>query len=781
MITPQRVEITHTEGVSGQSSRTVGQILRANVLTRFNALIGALCALVLVFGSPIDALFGLIIVVNSAVGVIQELRAKRTLDRLALVGRAPVRVRRDGKEVEVAPEQVVLDDVVLLATGEKAPVDGDVVESDNLEIDESLLTGESDPVDKAPGDRVLSGSFAVAGSGAFRATKVGDDAYAAKIAADAGRFSLAHSELYQGINRFLGLLTWVIVPVGALLVIAQFTRGSSVSDAVIGSVAGVVPMIPEGLVLMTSVAFAVGVIRLGRRRCLVQELPAVEVLARVDTLCLDKTGTLTEPGMRLRAIEPLPDQDEERLRAVLAALVQADERPNATLQAVGAAVGPAPSWPVREKQAFSSARKYSGADFDGHGAWLLGAPEVLLPSSSEAASSEASSGAGSSEVSSSEAASSDARDRASALAAEGLRVLALVSAPSLSTSDGRSPVALIVLEQKLREAAPATLKYFGEQDVTVKVISGDNAAAVGAIAGQVGVPGSGDPCDARTLPDGGDDLADAVERHAVFGRVTPHQKREFVRTLHGRGHVVAMTGDGVNDALALKEADLGIGMGSGSGATRAVAKVVLLDDDFSVLPSVLAEGRRVLANIERVANLFLTKTAYSILLALAVGVAQLPFPFLPRHVTLVASLTIGIPGFFLALAPSNERARPGFVPRVLRFAIPAGVACAAATFVAYALARAVGGTSLAADRSTATLTLFLVAWWVLLLVARPLNGWKIGLLAASAGAFALVALVPPLARIAALSVTDPGNDAIGVLCATAAATALTWVVAKLRR
>ncbi|MCP2322572.1 cation-transporting ATPase E [Hamadaea flava] len=743
--------------VAGRGSRTVGQIVRANVLTRFNALIGALCALVLVFGSPIDALFGLIIVVNSAVGVIQELRAKRTLDQLALVGRAPVRVRRDGKEAEVPPEQVVLDDVVLLATGEKAPVDGEVVESDHLEIDESLLTGESDPVDKATGDRVLSGSFAVAGAGAFRATKVGDDAYAAKIAADAGRFSLAQSELYQGINRFLRLLTWVIIPVGALLVIAQFTRGSSVSEAVIGSVAGVVPMIPEGLVLMTSVAFAVGVIRLGRRRCLVQELPAVEVLARVDTLCLDKTGTLTEPGMRLRTIEPIDGQDEGRLRTVLSALVQSDDRPNATLQAVGDAVGQAPSWRVREKQVFSSARKYSGADFDGQGAWLLGAPEVLLPAGSSTAK------------------------RAGELAAQGLRVLVLTTAPSLSSSDGRTPAALIVLEQKLRAAAPATLKYFAEQDVTVKVISGDNAAAVGAIAGQVGVPGSGDPCDARTLPTGGDDLVAAVEQHAVFGRVTPQQKREFVEALRGRGHVVAMTGDGVNDALALKEADLGIGMGSGSGATRAVAKVVLLDDDFSVLPSVLGEGRRVLANIERVANLFLTKTAYSILLALAVGVAQLPFPFLPRHVTLVASLTIGIPGFFLALAPSSERARPGFVPRVLRFAIPAGIACATATFVAYALARAVGGTSLEADRSTATLTLFLVAWWVLLLVARPLNGWKIGLLAASAGAFALVALVPPVAEIAALTVGDLSNDGIGVLCAVAASAALTWVVAKLRR
>ena len=725
---------------ASRNSRSVTEILRANLLTRFNALIGALCALVLIFGSPIDAVFGLVIVVNSAVGVVQELRAKRMLERLAVVGRAPVRVRRDGVEVAVAPEQVVVDDLVLLAAGERLPVDGVVATSDELEIDESLLTGESDPVAKLSGDEVLSGSFAVAGAGSFTATRVGSDAYAARLVAEASRFSLANSELYQGINRFLRYLTWVVVPVALLLVVRQFTGGESVPDAVVGSVAGVVPMIPEGLVLMTSVAFAVGVIRLARRRCLVQELPAVELLARVDTLCLDKTGTLTEPGMTLREIVPVDPDREALVRPVLAALGAAEAKPNPTLRAIADAVGAPPAWRTEETEPFSSARKYSGAAFADHGSWLLGAPEVLLASDDQQ------------------------RRAAEDLARQGLRVLALVSCSTLDSND-RQAAALIVLEQRLRAEAKPTLRYFGEQGVAVKVISGDNAASVGAIAAKLGVEGASEPVDARTLPSGGDALADAVDAHSVFGRVTPQQKRSFVSALRSRGHVVAMTGDGVNDALALKDADLGVAMGSGSGATRAVAKVVLLDDDFTVLPRLVAEGRRVLANIERVANLFLTKTVYSIVLALLVGLAHFPFPFLPRHVTLVATLTIGVPGFFLALAPSNERARSGFVPRVLRFAIPAGLTCAVTTFASYAVARANTASGLEADRSSATLTLFLVAFWVLAVVARPYNVWRAGLVASMAGCFLLVIAVPWTSRIAQLSYGDLVNDLTALGCA----------------
>jgi cation-transporting ATPase E len=744
----QRAAAGQANITPSRSSRTVAQILRANLLTRFNALIGALAALVLAFGHPIDSLFGLVVVFNSAIGVVQELRAKRTLDRLAVLARVPVRVRRDGREQLVEPEEVVAGDLVLLVTGDRLPVDGELVAGDGLEIDESLLTGEAEPVTHEAGDEVLSGSFVVAGSGAFTATKVGRDSYAAGLVAEASAFSLARSELYQGINRFLRYLTWIIVPVGALLVVRQLTGDQSFPDSVVSSVAGVVPMIPEGLVLMTSIAFAVGVVRLGRRRCLVQELPAVEILARVDTLCLDKTGTLTEPGMALTRVVPADGAPPEgRLRQVLAALVAADSSPNPTIRAVAEGVGPPPGWTVHTTQPFSSARRYSGATFTGQGSWLLGAPDVLLPAGDRL------------------------RTEAEELAGRGLRVLALASGSG--PDGGRTGVALVVLEQKLRSAAAGTLRWFASQDVAAKVVSGDNAASVGAIARQLDLPGADRPVDARQLPEEEPTrLGEALEAHSVFGRVTPHQKRAFVRALRARGHTVAMTGDGVNDALALKDADLGIAMGSGSGATRAVAKVVLLDNDFASLPQVLGEGRRVLANIERVANLFLIKTVYSIILAVLVGLAHLPYPFLPRHITLIAALTIGIPAFFLALAPSDERARPGFVARVLRFAVPAGTVCAAASFAAYLFARDETH-HLASQRSVAAITLFLVAFFALTLVARPLSGWKLAMLGTLSGAFAAVLAVPAARQVAELEIPGPRN-AMVVLAVALAAGALLY-------
>ncbi|HEY8471622.1 MAG TPA: HAD-IC family P-type ATPase [Natronosporangium sp.] len=751
----QRTAAGQVNTAPARDTRTIGQILRANLLTRFNALIGALAVLILIFGHPVDALFAWVIVFNSGIGVVQEIRAKRTLDRLAVLARAPVRVRRDGRELSIPPEDVVLGDLILLAPGDKIPVDGEVAIAEELEIDESLLTGESDPVVKEPGEQVLSGSFVVAGAGAFTATKVGADAYAAKLVAEVSAFSLAQSELYQGINRFLKYLTWIIAPVGAVLVARQLTSDQSFPDAVVSSVAGVVPMIPEGLVLMTSVAFAVGVIRLGRRRCLVQELPAVEILARVDTLCLDKTGTLTEPGMVLQEIE-YADGAPDGVAGVLAAMVAADPNPNQTMQAIGAGLPPPPDLSVTETIPFSSARKYSGVAFASAGSWLLGAADVLL------------------------APGDPIRARAEALAADGLRVLALVQVPSLA-SEQRRAVALVVLAQKLRAAAADTLRWFAEQDVDAKVISGDNAVAVGAIARQLGLAGADRPVDARQLPDDPAPLAEALERHSVFGRVTPHQKRSFVGALQSRGHLVAMTGDGVNDVLALKDADLGIAMGSGSGASRAVAKVVLLDDDFTVLPAVLGEGRRVLANIERVANLFLTKTVYSLVLGLSIAIAGLPFLMLPRHGTLINAVTIGIPAFFLALAPSNERARGGFVPRVLRFAIPAGIICALASFTAYLIARSRPELDTTGQRSVATITLFLVAFFVLVLIARPLALWKLGLLAAMATGFGLVLAVPAAREVASLQVPEPSLAAVIIALAAGAAVLLVVVRSLLAR
>jgi cation-transporting ATPase E len=758
-LTPAEVARRRASGqvneVTVGSARSVWSIVRANVLTRFNAIIGVLLVVVLVFGQPQDALFGLVIVVNSSVGIVQELRAKRTLDSLALLEQAPVRVRRDGGDVAVAPQELVIDDLVLLATGAKVPVDGDLLQTEGLEVDESLLTGEADPVTKRPGNQLLSGSFVVAGSGVLRATRVGDGAYANHLVETARRFQLASSELMTGINRILRVITWVIAPVGLLLVVGQLWSARSLAEAMVGSVAGIVPMVPEGLVLLTSVAFAVGVIRLGRRRCLVQELPAVEVLARVDLLCLDKTGTLTAPEMDLVELRLADQSTAQQARQALAALANLDPAPNATMRAIAAA-GPAGDWSPTATVPFSSARKYSAAQFDGRGGWVLGAADVVLP------------------------AGDPQRGQAEALGAGGLRVLALgrLSDGPLSADHPLGtvrPVALVVLRQRLRPEAAQTLRYLGEEGIGVKVFSGDNAASVGAIAGVLQIPGAAEPVDARNLPDEPAELAAELDSHAVFGRVTPEQKRAFVKLLRARGHTVAMTGDGVNDALALKDADLGIAMGSGSPATRAVAKVVLLDDSFAAMPQVLAEGRRVLGNIERVASLFLVKTAYSLVLAVLVGLGHVPFPFLPRHVTLIGSLTIGIPGFFLALAPNHERARPGFVPRVLRFAVPAGLACALAAFLAYGLARMNDASDQTADRSTATLSLFLAATWVLALIARPYTWWRAALVVAMVVCFALAAAVPFAARFFALDLSNPVDDAVAFACAAVAAAIITVV------
>jgi cation-transporting ATPase E len=727
----ERVAAGQTNDVPSRTSRSVGQIVRANVLTRFNAIVGVLFAVILVIGPIQDGLFGFVIIINTLIGIVQELRAKRTLERLAIVGEARPRVRRDGAVVELAPNAVVLDDVIDLGPGDKIVVDGVVLAAESLEVDESLLTGESDPVHKQPGDPLLSGSFVTVGTGAQRATKVGREAYAAQLAEEASRFTLVDSELRAGINTILRVITYLLVPAAALIIWSQFrTAGSDVDDALRGMVAALVPMVPEGLVLLTSIAFAVGVVRLGARQCLVQELPAIEGLARVDVVCADKTGTLTENGMRLAEVRAWGD--DAGLRDALGALAAADPRPNASLVAVAEGC-PDPGWTPTSTVPFSSARKWGGASFAEHGGWVLGAPDVLLgPESAERAEAEQT-GAG------------------------GLRVLLLARVDGVPTADALGPVtpcALVVLEQRVRPEAAGTLAYFAEQDVTVKVISGDNALSVGAVATSLGLPRAESPVDARTLADA--DLADALESGTVFGRVTPAQKREMVGALQSRGHTVAMTGDGVNDVLALKDADIGVAMGSGSPATRAVAQIVLLDNSFATLPYVVAEGRRVIGNIERVANLFLTKTVYSVFLAIAIGAIGVPYPFLPRHLTLIGSLTIGIPAFFLALAPNLERARTGFVRRVLRLSVPAGVVAGIVTFVTYLVVRTDAGATEIQQSTAAVTALFVVATWVLVVVARPFVWWKVVMIGFTIAAFCY-ALFLPIFFGQAFWQLDPGH------------------------
>jgi len=727
-------------------TRTYGQIVRANVVTRFNLLLGSLLAVILVVGPIQDALFGIVLVANTLLGIVQEVRAKWTLERLELVNAPRATVLRDREQRQIQVGEVVLDDLLEVGPGDQVVVDGKVLDSTGLEVDESMLTGESEPVGKSPGEEILSGSFVVAGGGSYRATRVGGDAQAARLAERARRFTLARSELRAGIDRIITMVTWVLIPTAALLFASQLiTQHQDLRSGLRGAVAGSVAMVPEGLVLLTSVTFAVSVVRLGRRQVLVQELPAVETLARVDVLCFDKTGTITAGDLAVQDVVPLGDRPAGAGAVALGAIAAADPNPNATLRAIAAAYPAPDGWEATKVVPFSSARKWSAASFEGHGDFVLGAPEVLLAA-----------GGGTDR---------ELLRRTEAIAVEGRRVVLLAAAPEPVANGelpgGLEPAAFVVLGDRVRADAAPTIAYFRDQGVRTKVLSGDHPRTVATVARQVGIPGADEPVDARSLPTDPAALAGLLERRSVFGRVVPDQKQAMVAALHTRDHVVAMTGDGVNDVLALKDADLGIAMGNGSPASRAVAQLVLLSSRFATLPDVVAEGRRVIANIERVAKLFVTKTVYATALAVAVGIARLPFPFLPRQLTLVGSLTIGIPGFFLALEPNLRRARPDLVRRVLAFAVPAGLVAAGATLIAYWLAHRSPSVPLDQARTTATITLTGAGLEVLWSLSRPLNALRVTILASMVGALVGVLAIPWLRDQFALAL-PPASVLIGV-------------------
>ncbi|SPM32270.1 Magnesium-transporting ATPase (P-type) [Mycobacterium rhizamassiliense] len=731
----QRIADGEVNDVPSRATRSASDIVRANVCTRINAILAVLFTIVIATGSLINGLFGLLIIVNSVVGMVQELRAKKTLERLAIIGQTKPLVRRAKGTRELLPSEVVLDDIIELGPGDQVVVDGVVLEQSDLEIDESLLSGEADPVMKRIDDTVMSGSFVVAGAGAYRATKVGRDAYAARLTEETSKLTLARSDLRAGINRILQFITYLLIPAGLLIIYTQmFTAHVGWQQSVLRTVGALVPMVPEGLVLMTSIAFAAGVVRLGRRQCLVQELPAIEGLARVNVVCADKTGTLTESRMQVAALQRLDSApDKEAIIDVLASVAADDPRPNASIRAIGDAYRNPPGWTVTASAPFKSATKWSGVSYGEHGNWILGAPDVLLDQSSAVAK------------------------QAEAAGSQGLRVLLLGSVDlpvdHLNAPGHVVPVALIMLEQRVRPDVRETLEYFAEQHVSVKIISGDNAVSVGAVASKLGL--DGEALDARNLPTDVEELAKTLDNYTAFGRVRPEQKRAMVRALQSRGNVVAMTGDGVNDVLALKDADIGVAMGAGSPASRAVAQIVLLDNKFATLPYVVGEGRRVIGNIERVANLFLTKTVYSVLLALligvngltakALGIRSLMFPFEPIQVTIAAWFTIGIPAFILSLAPNDERAQSGFVRRVIVVAVPNGAVAGSATFGCYLLAFWVGEATPIDQMQASTsalITLLVVAVWVLAVVARPYSWWRLALVALSGAAYVAIFSIP---------------------------------------
>ncbi|MCE0763612.1 cation-translocating P-type ATPase [Pseudonocardia kujensis] len=734
----ERVAAGRTNAVDARTSRSVGQIVRANVVTPFNGLLFVLFLVIAATGRWQNGLFGLVIVANTAIGVIQEVRAKRTLDRLAVLNAPHARVVRDGEMAEIEVAAVVADELVELRSGDQVTADGTVTASAGLEVDESLLTGESDPIAKVRGDQVRSGSIVVAGQGRFRATAVGADAYATRLTAEAKKFTRTPSELITGTNTLLRWISVMMLVVAPLLVWSQFRTSDAESwqAAVTGTVAALVGMVPEGLVLLTSLAFMLGAVTLARKQTLVQELPAVEVLARVDVVCLDKTGTLTHGDIvfdRLVLPRGTDALDEAEVREALA-LSCTEPGGNATAAAL-ATVFSHTSWTSTASVPFSSDRKWSAVGAGDHGTWVLGAPEMVLPEPADAGS-------------------ADLLETAGKIAEDGRRVLVLAHAESAAEGPvlpaGLEARALVVLAERIRDDAADTLRYFAEQGVSLRVISGDNPRTVGAVATAVGLPGitaAADAVDARTLPEDPDALAEVLEAHPVYGRVTPQQKRAVVGALQRRGHVVAMTGDGVNDAMALKDADIGVAMGNGAAATRAVAQLVLLDGRFAHLPDVVAEGRRVMANIERAANLFLVKNVYSLLMALVVIVTAAAYPLAPIQLTLISAVTIGVPGFVLALAPNRRRYVPGFLPRVLWSAVPIGVVIGTAAYSGDRTIRWLEPTGgLAAGQTVATVTVLVASLWALTLFARPLNRWKVALVGGLALAVVVILAVPFLSR-----------------------------------
>ena len=784
-----------TNEFDNSSSRSIVAILRANVFTIFNAILASAVVVVLAVGSWQDAVFGFVLLLNTLTGTIAELRAKRALDNLAVLAAPTAHVIRDGETKDIEVSQVVLGELLELRSGDQVPADGQVLSSNGCEIDESILTGESVSVRKHENDQVLSGTTVIGGSARIRVTAVGEHSYANRLAMEARKYSVVTSELQEGTNRVLTWISWVIVPMTLLLLWSQLRVAGGISGsldsgqwkaAVVLAVAGVVGMVPQGLVLLTSVNFAAAAMTLARRKVLVQELPAVEVLARVDMLCLDKTGTLTSGAVELDHIESclgsacadgdggspaagkvsaddaaggsagtgsgavVPASADDAARAALAYLVGGSEV-NATGSAIAAGLTGLEPAQARYAIAFNSARKWSAVQTQA-GAYVLGAPEIVLAGSAGSGSTEAdnadSDGTGSGST------DNAALERVKALAGTGKRVLVLAhSNQALDQSENPTlpkdltAALLVVLAEQVRPDAAQTLDYFKRQGVAVRVISGDNPVTVAAIAAHLGLrnPDGGEPVgvDARTLPAIEDTqaLADVLEKHTVFGRVTPEQKRAFVNALKSRGHTVAMT-DGVNDALALKDADLGIAMGNAAPATKAVSRLVLLNSQFDALPSVVAEGRRVIANMERVASLFLTKTTWAALLAAVVAITGFVYPFLPRQLTIVSSLTIGIPAFVLALAPTNQRYRAGFLARVLRLSVPAGVIVVVGVLCAR-LTLILMGSNRNQISSVCTLVLVAGGLWLLSLTARPWVWWRAALVVImSAAALAVVLLAP---------------------------------------
>jgi len=734
-----------------QSSRSYASIVRANVFTIFNLILVVFGVLVIAFGDARDALFVGVLVANTAIGIFQEVRAKRALDRLAALVQPTATVVRDGTRRNVQVDEVVVGDRVELQAGDQVVADGELVAATGLSLDESILTGEARPVDREPGQTVRSGSFAVEGTGAFVVTAVGADSYAARITGEARAFRHPRSPLERAMNRLLIVLVGVIVPLGSLLGYALWTQHAATREAVSKSAAAVVTLVPEGLILLASLTYAVAAIRMSRRGVLVQQLNAVESLASVDTVCLDKTGTLTEAKPFVLDTVAADGAEPAEIRSLLARYAASASSRNATLEAVAEALPGRPEQPDDEVP-FSSRRRWSALRL-GEERLVLGAPELF--------------------------ALAGLAERAAEEASTGRRVVAFGRAPDLpreiaaeeETPRGLVLLGLVVIGEKLRPEARTTVEFFRRQGVELKVLSGDRPETVAAIAREAGIPLDGEPLDGRDLD------PERALGAPVIGRITPEGKRAVVEALRLRGRYVAMVGDGVNDVPALKASRLAIAQGTGTQMARSVADLVLVDGDFAAVPAMVAEGRKLLRNLARVAKLFVTKSAFAAFLILSIGLTETAYPLLPRHLTLAASVTIGIPAFFLALAPSSGSFEiSGFLRSVARFAVPAGTAAGFGVLSSYLFALDVAGRPLVEARTVATTTLVLVGLYLLyVLEGRGRFGRRISVLGLCLAMLALYALavVTPAGRSFFDLALGPALPAS--LAGTAFAAALLWL------
>lgn len=648
-----RIRMDRTNHMNTSASKSVSDIVKEHSLTYFNFLNLFLAVLVALTGQFKNMTFMGVILINTAIGIVQELKVKKLIDQISVMTAARTRVIREGVTKEIDVSDVVIDDVILVESGEQVCADCRLLDATGIEVNESMLTGESRPVKKQAGEELMSGSYLVSGSGVAKVFHVGENNYAATLAKKAKIKKRASSQMQEIIKKIIKIDGVLLIPVGILLYLSQRGIAETTSDAVVNTVAGVIGMIPEGLVLLTSVSFVLGVGRLARKKALVQEMEAIEALARVNVLCLDKTGTITTG--KLDVVDVVPVQEEqspEEITTIMGELAWAFDDVNSTQDALRKKFKKIGKWKAEEKIPFSSDRKYRAAFFEEHGGYALGAPEFLVPENTQL------------------------MERVNQYSAEGMRVLLLASA-TLKAEEMKleevKPLGLIIIEDQIRPEAKDTFAYFREQKVAIKVLSGDNPVTVSQIAGKAGLEGADKYLDARNLPEDFEELREVVEKYAVFGRVRPEQKQNIIKACQANGKVAGMVGDGVNDVLALKDADCGIAMAAGSDAAKQVAHIVLLDSNFASMTNIVGEGRTIISNIEKVSSLYLTKTIYSVLLCLIFIFWQKEYPFIPIQLSWISGVAIGVPSFLLTLEQNQNSISEGFLRHVMRVALPAAL------------------------------------------------------------------------------------------------------------